>query len=90
MSAFLHTGPSEHSLIPRLQRWELVDINTSPESSSNPALVCNIGDSTFVANQVARGGFLELGIEHAVETTGFIDIALYAVFDWSELVEIEI
>jgi hypothetical protein len=39
---------------------------------------CN---GTLVPDQVARGGFREMGIKDSVEATCFVCIALYAIFD---------
>jgi len=43
--------------------------------------VSNVSDGAFVTNKVAGGGFLEMRVENAVETAGFIGVALDAVRD---------
>jgi hypothetical protein len=39
VSSLLHSWPSQHPLIPRLQRWELVDIDAGPECACHPPTI---------------------------------------------------
>jgi len=43
--------------------------------------VCNVGNCAFVSNKVTGLGFLEVGVQNSIKTTGFVDVSLYSVFD---------
>jgi len=81
MPSLLHSRPGHHAIIPRLDRGKFVNIKASPECTGNPAPGCNISDGTLIADYVSRGGIFELFVEDAVETSGFVDVAVYTVFD---------
>lgn len=50
----------------------------------------NIGNGTFVTDEIPGSGFLEMGIENTVETAGFIYVAVYTVFDALRGVSVEV
>jgi len=45
MPTLLNTRPGKHPIIPRLQCWKFIDIDTSPESTSNPVQRISMGAS---------------------------------------------
>lgn len=49
MPPLLYARSLQHSLFPRLQFRELIDIDTGPSCSRNPAPVRDIRDGAFVA-----------------------------------------
>lgn len=79
--SLLDSGPRCHSILPSLQMWELINVNASPACACYPTPVGDVCDGALVANEVSRGGLLEVGVEDSVEATRLVGVALYAVFD---------
>lgn len=70
-----------HTLLPRLQVRELINVNTRPACSSNPTPVGNISNGHMVANQVSRLGLCKVLVQDAVQSAGLIHVAVDTVLD---------
>lgn len=81
MSSLLNTWSGKHSVIPSLQSWKLVDIDSGPECGGHPSPVGDIGDSASIPDKISGGRFLKMCVEDAVETTSFVGVSLNSVFD---------
>lgn len=81
MSSLLDCWTGQHSLFPRFERGEGVDVDARPACACDPAPVGNVGDSAFGAGEVGRGGAREVCVENRVETAGLGLVAVYAIWD---------
>lgn len=77
----LQCWASPHPLLPGLQVGELVDFDSCPAGSGDPAPVGNIGNCALVTHEILVPAVLEMLVHYAVQTTGFILVAVDAVWD---------
>ena len=81
MTALLDALTSSHALLPSLQMRELLDVHAGPARGSNPTPVRDISNADVVADQIAGLGGGKVLVQHAVQTTGLVDITVDAVLD---------
>lgn len=78
----LHGGTLPQSRQPRLDGGELVVGDGQVLEAVHPAKECNVGDAVLAAARADDVvSVLETGVENAVETLGFTDVALDAIWD---------
>lgn len=51
--SFLHPRPHQHPVVPRLQMWELIDIDARPSSRCDPTPVRDVRYCALVSYQIA-------------------------------------
>lgn len=90
MATLLHALPRQHLVQPRLEVRELLDVDAGPAGTGDPAPVRDVGDGDVVADQVAGLRLGEVRVKDGVEAAGFVDVAVYAVFDGLGRVAVEV
>lgn len=78
----LHRWPLKHLLLPIGQVRELTDFYPRIPRRCHPAPVRNIGDGALVTDEIARGRFGKVGIQHAIQAARFVHVPIHAVFDF--------
>lgn len=81
VSPLLGALAPEHPVLPGLEVRELVDVDTGPAGVRDPPPVHDVGDGDVVADEVPGLGGGEVLVEHAVEASRLVDVAVDAILD---------
>ena len=82
-----HIVPLPHPLIfhhavpPPLQLLKVFDVHPRPTRPQDPSDMADIRRRDLLAHKIIRPGVLQMLLEHAVEASCFVDVALHPVLD---------
>lgn len=76
IGTLLYRRTCPHPLFPALEMWKRLNVDSCPTTCRNPSPVSDVGNGTFIADQVLGLGISEMLVEDAVETFGFILVAV--------------
>ena len=76
-----YSFPRHHPLLPLLQMGKLVDVDPRPARKRDPPDGRAVRDGNVVSNDISGFRGREMGVEHAVQTPGLVDVPVHAVLD---------
>jgi len=87
ISTLLESWPTPHSLLPRLEMREIVNVDPSPSRGADPTPMRNVRDRTLVRDDVIGLGIGQMLVEDTVESSRLVLVAVDAILDllWSVL-----